>query len=114
MQKRPKAAAETVVAAHREALQKQGFTDRDLAGPTDPAERLMANGLGLNLQPAGQPNINNLFGGIERGRILRDHQYLMEYPLISLADFERNPTPLIGHAQFAFQSGDASGRNTGK
>lgn len=119
IQKRPKAAAETVVAAHRTALKKQGFTDRDLAGPSDPTERLLANGLGMNLQPGalpggGQPNINNLFGGIERGRILRDHQYLMEYPLISLADFERDPTPLVGHASFAFQSGDASGRNTGK
>lgn len=114
MQKRPKVAAETVVAAHRAALKKQGFTDRDLAGPTDPTERLLANSTGLNLQAGGQPNINNLFGGIERGRILRDHQYLMENPLISLADFERDPTPLVGHAQFAFQSGDASGRNTGK
>ncbi len=121
MQKRPKAAAEIVIAAHREALQQKGFTDKDLAGPTDPTERMMANGFGMNLQPGGlpgvpggQPNINNLFGGIERGRILRDHQYLMAYPLIPLADFERDPTPLIGRAQFAFQSGDASGRNTGK
>lgn len=114
MQKKPKAAAETVVAAHRDFLKKQGFTDRDLAGPKDPLERMMAHSTGgLNLAP-GNGNVNDLFGGIEKGRVLRDHQYLMEYPLISLADFERDPTPLIGHAQFAFQSGDASGRNTGK
>lgn len=119
IQKRPKAAVETVVNFHRGYLKKQGFTDRDLAGPADPAERLLANSTGLNLPlvgvpNAGPPNMQNLFGGIERGRILRDHQYLMEYPLISLADFEQDPTPLIGHANFAFQSGDASGRNTGK
>lgn len=113
IQKRPKAAKETVVAAHRDYLKKQGFTDRDLAGPADPAQRLLANGMGLDLPLAGPPNMENLFGGIERGRILRDHQYLTEYPLISLANFEQDPTPLIGHANFAFQSGDASGRNTG-
>lgn len=114
MQKRPRFAAETVAAAHRAALKKQGFTDRDLAGPTDPTEKLLAHSMGFNLQPGGQASIDNLFGGIERGRILRDHQYLLENPLITLADFERDPTPLVGHAQFAFQSGDASGRNTGK
>ena len=117
IQKKPKAASETVVAAHRNALKKQGFTDRELAGPTDPVERLMANSTGLNM-PLGKNGNNgdmeNLFGGIERSRILRDHQYLTEYPLISLANFERDPTPLIGHANFAFQSGEASGRNTGK
>ena len=114
IQKRPKAAQETVVAAHRDFLKKQGFNDRELAGPADPAQRLLANGMGLNLPVASPPNLENLFGGIERGRILRDHRYLMEYPLITVADFERDPTPLIGHASFAFQSGEASGRNTGK
>jgi hypothetical protein len=113
IQKRPKAAAQTVVAAHREALKKQGFTDRDLAGPANPVERLVASSTGMDLQ-LGQGNIGGMFSSIERGRILRDHQYLMEYPLISLADFERDPTPLVGHAAFAFQSGAASGRNTGR
>jgi hypothetical protein len=113
IQKRSKRAKETVVAAHRDFLKKQGFTDRDLAGSATPTQRLLANGTGLNLPLGGAPNVENLFGSIERGRILRDHQYLMEYPLISLADFERDPTPLVGHANFAFQSGEASGRNTG-
>ncbi len=87
---------------------------RGLVQRVELLEKLMADSTGgLNLAP-GNGNVNDLFGGIEKGRILRDHQYMMEYPLISLADFERDPTPLIGHAQFAFQSGDASGRNTGK
>lgn len=114
MQKRPKAAAETVAAAHRGFLKKQGGTDRDLAAAADPTGGLLGNGAGLGLPLEGPGNGLDPFSGIERARILRDHQYLMEYPLISLADFERDPTPLVGHAHFAFQSGEASGRNTGR
>ncbi len=112
MQKRPKEARELVATAHLNRLKQLGFTESDLKKPADP--------LNMRLQESGIPPIGegalggDLFKEMARQRILVDHRYLIEHPLISHAEFERDPSPLVGKADLVFQSGNASGRNTGK
>lgn len=112
MQKRPKHARRLVVESHRNRLKQLGFTENDLQTPTDPLRRFFAES-GI---PAGGvgANVGEVFQQIARQRVLADHRYLLNYPLISQSDFERDPAPLVGSDDFFFQSGPASGRNTGK
>lgn len=112
MKKQPKQARELVANAHRNRLTQLGFTENDLKKPADP--------FNLRLQESGIPPLGegalggDLFQQMARQRVLADQRYMIEYPLISHAEFERDPSPLVGKADLVFQSGNASGRNTGK
>lgn len=119
IRKSPAQAKQAVAAAHQQRLRDWGFKDEEINQPKNDLAGLF--GLpGLPEQP-GLPAEDgagfDMFGGLAKQRVLADHRYLIEHPLIPAVEFERDPSPLVGSAEFVFQStagAPATGRPTGK
>jgi hypothetical protein len=112
----PSRAKQTVAAAHSERLREMGFKDDEIAQPKNELAGLLGFD-GLPAVPGAEGVGFEMFGGMAKQRILTDHRYLIEHPLISAAEFERDPSPLVGISDFVFQStagAPATGRPTGK
>lgn len=118
LERSPRSAKQTVVAAHQQRLKELGFTPQQIASRDDsPLSEFRLTGpnpqdfgidvptpgdLGINLGPAG-----DVFGDISRQRILKDHQYVMAHPLISHEDFSADPGALVGRHRSFFGSNSA-------
>lgn len=124
------AARELVASSHRTRLAEMGFSDgpinargvegmlAGMMGGTGPGEP--GNGFTSGQRSGnGLPRSGGLtmpenpmtagFDGMIRNQILTDHRYLIDRPLESAADFDRDPTPLVGNGQSFFSS--SSGGN---
>ncbi len=109
---------EVVVAAHRQRLNRLGFSNQEIAAPENQFADLLLSGpnpqdfgiqmpkpqdFGMNIGgPAG-----DLFGDVARQRILKDHRFVMAHPLIPRQAFESNPQPLVGRQHSFFGSHSA-------
>ncbi len=125
LQRKPKSRNETVVKAHRARLKELGFkpgeiaesdsrlSDMFLSGP-NPADfgikvpRPGDFGVGVNLRGLG----GNLFADISRRRMLKDHKFAMQHPLMTREEFEQNPQALVGRHKSFFGSHSGMGAIT--
>ncbi len=110
MERRPSSAQEAIVDSHATRLKRLGFSSREIESSGNQLSNMMMGGLNPQDLGINMPGVSNLFmGDISRKRILRDHQFTMNQPLLSLERFEQNPGSLVGNHKTFFGTNAAMG-----
>jgi hypothetical protein len=118
------ASRQVVANSHRNRLVELGLSDGQISarGIEGTLAGMLGNRGGMNLEGfdpltgnvraamSGMPNAMTAgFEPLIRGQVLTDHRFMIERPLESAADFERDPTPLVGNGQSFFSSQSGGG-----
>ena len=114
--------ADTVRNAHLARLQDAGFPDSQIHATNDvELMRSMMSGKGsLSIDPSsmlngGSPSVdgNDMFSAMVRREFLKDQQFSMKHPLLSLNQLEADPGELVGRGKSFFSSSSNSSGNPG-
>jgi hypothetical protein len=103
-----------VVEVHRRRLQELGYSEREIAEAKTPAfdlrlKQLSPSDLGFDVPdfsfpglPEGMPQ--PFSSDIQKWRVLKDHDFVMGHPLISIQQFNRQVSQLVGEGSTFFGS----------
>ena len=108
----PKRKKETVVAMHTSRLQELGFQPKEINASENMMSEMLATGfspedLGMNLSGMTRNfggRSGNMFGEMNRQRVLKDHRFVMKNPLLDRVTFDAAPQELVGHNKSFFGS----------
>ena len=112
--RRPKQAAAMVVALHTQRLRDLGFDMKEIQAPENMMSEMLATsfspedlGMQFGRKTSGIGSKNdNMFQQMNRQRILKDHRFVMNNPLLERAAFDAAPQELVGrHSSFFGSAG---------
>ena len=125
IRRQPSKAKQLVRDVHIQRLRQVGFSDDVILNSGSPFSTAMfdsirlaqqfSNGFGKSQNPMGA--VNEVFAIKGRESELSDGRFAIQYPLLPMQQFMRDPRLLVGHETSAFQSvgnGGASGGLLGR